>query len=149
MLTEKKPWFATDDDGTLNPNSYAATGVFALVAKAVEQLDENGIELTATTVDAMATGLAKIVTDVQQELAGSTAFQDGMNSRLRGALHLTMETMPPPFGGTTDDWNDWTDAATNRVRAIAAAALRLFNNGTPATGNPLTTFATDTGLAAA
>ena len=42
--------------------------------------------------------LAAIVTDVQKGLSGSTSFQEGTNTRLRGVLRTVLESVPPPFG---------------------------------------------------
>lgn len=127
VLTEGKPWDATVN-GTLNPTSYSAIAVFGTVTMAVKALDEADQPITGMTVNALAGTFASIVESVQVRFTGSSAPQDGMNTRLRGALHTAVETLPIPFGGTSADWEAWVDAVTKRVNAIANAAVRLYES---------------------
>lgn len=128
MLAEGKPWDATIN-GTLNPTSYSAIAVFGTVTMAVKALAEADQPITGTTVNALSGTFASIVEAVQVRFTGSSSPQDGMNTRLRGALHTAVETLPIPFGGTSAEWEAWVDAVTKRVSAIAKAAVRLFENG--------------------
>ncbi len=128
-LVEDKPWESTGVNGELNPNSYAATAVFGLVSLATETLHEGGITLSASAVDALANTFAKVVEEAQKNLTGRTSLQDGANTRLRGALHTVITTMPLPFGKDDAAWEKWYTSAVRRVGSIADAALRLFENG--------------------
>ena len=62
-------------------------------------------------VTALSRALAHVVLEVQHELAGSRSYQDGVNTRLRGALRTTLATMPPPFGGDERVWSAWVARA--------------------------------------
>ena len=128
-LVEDKPWESTGVNGELNPNSYAATAAFGLVSLATETLHEGGITLSASAVDALANTFAKVVEEAQKNLTGRTSLQDGANTRLRGALHTVITTMPLPFGKDDAAWEKWYTSAVRRVGSIADAALRLFENG--------------------
>ena len=128
MLTEAKPWEATAG-GSLNPASYSSMAVFGTVSMAVKRLAEASQPITGTTVRSLAGTYAHIVETVQTEFTGGTSPQDGMNTRLRGALHTAIETIPEPFGGDADAWNTWVDQVTKRVRAITKAAIALFDDG--------------------
>ncbi len=128
-LVEDKPWESTGVNGELNPNSYAATAAFGLVSLATETLHEGGIKLSGSAVDALAGTFAKVVEEAQRNLTGRTSMQDGANTRLRGALHTVITTLPLPFGKDEQAWEQWYTAAVRRVGSIADAALRLFENG--------------------
>lgn len=133
MLVEGKPWDATIN-GALNPTSYSAMGVFGTVTMAVKALAEADQPMSSAAVYGLASTFASIVETVQVEFTGSSSPQEGMNTRLRGALHTSVETLPPPFGGTTPEWEKWVEKVTKRVRAIATVSVRLFDNGPAADG---------------
>ena len=124
--TEDKAWIETVD-GRLNPNSYAAMGVFGLVEMAVEALIADGVRLTTTTVDAMAGAYARVIAEATTALGVPLCWSDGLNTRLRGALRTTVAGLPAPVGGTDDAWVDWTAKATRRTVAIALASVRLWD----------------------
>jgi putative RecB family exonuclease len=130
MLTEAKPWDATVN-GDLNPASYSAIAVFGTVSMAVQELHSADQPITGRNVEALAGTFALIVEEVQVAFTGSSSPQEGMHTRLRGALHTTIETLPVPFGAPTAEWESWVARVTKRVNAIAAAALRLFDHGPP------------------
>lgn len=130
VLVEDKPWEPTSGpDRNLNPNSYSATAAFGIVSMAVDTLHRHDQEITGTTVNALAATFAHVVADVQEQLAGEVTLQAGLHTRLRGALHTTVNSLPIPFGESTDEWDRWVDDATRRVRAIAKAAIRLWSHG--------------------
>ena len=129
LLREDKPWEQTaGPDGLLNPNSYSATAVFGIVEMAVELLHKAGVHLGPAVVTAMSRTLAHVVLAVQRDLAGSTSYQDGVNTRLRGALRTAVSTMPPPFGGDTQAWSSWVARVIRRTESIAKAAVALFDD---------------------
>ena len=128
MLKEDKSWIATVEGG-LNPNSYSAMAVFGTVSLAVKRLAAAAQPITGKTVRALAGTYAHIVETVQVEFTGGTSVQEGMSTRLRGALHTAIETIPEPFGGDADEWNTWVEQVTKRVRAIARASVALFEDG--------------------
>lgn len=123
-LAEDKPWEEAVG-GRLNGASYAAIGYFGISSLAYELLGKHGIPVQRIAVDAMTNVLATIVTDVQEGLSGSTSFQEGTNTRIRGVLRTVLETVPPPFGEDAETWATWIKMATGHTRSIAAAAVRL------------------------
>ena len=125
MTVELKPWEETDLDGGLNLNSYAAGGAFGLVELAVDSLHTAGIKMTPTSVDA----LAKTFTIVIQQAGagiGGESMQSGAHTRLRGALRTSVETIPPPFGGSKGDWEAWMARTVKRITSILNEARSLW-----------------------
>jgi len=132
MLREDKPWEQTaGPDGRLNPNSYSATAVFGIVEMAVELLHQAGVPLRPSVVTALSRTLAHVVLTVQQDLSGSASYQDGVNTRLRGALRTAVATMPLPFGRDAHAWSEWVARAVRRTDSIARAAVGLFDDTDP------------------
>ena len=132
MLCEDKPWEQTaGPDGRLNPNSYSATAVFGIVEMAVELLHQAGVPLRPSVVTALSRTLAHVVLTVQQDLSGSASYQDGVNTRLRGALRTAVATMPLPFGRDAQAWSEWVARAVRRTDSIARAAVGLFDDADP------------------
>ena len=130
MLIEDKPWVPTTGDSSLNPASYTAIAVFGFTEMAVSELHRAGVQMTPATVRALAGTFALVVENVQVQLTGSTSMQDGANTRLRGALRCTLDTIPLPFGGTHDEWAEWVARATRRVEGIVKVALDIYEQGT-------------------
>lgn len=128
MASEQKPWEETNDDGSLNLNSYASTAAFGTVALAVETLHAAGQRVTPKTVDAFAETLALVVQHCQEALDIRPSMQDGSHTRLRGALRTSIETMPPPFGSDVVAWGEWVTKTEKRVLSIHKAALRLWGS---------------------
>lgn len=124
VLAEDKPWEEVVG-GKLNGASYAATGYFGISSLAYELLGRHDVPIQRIAVDAMTNVLAAIVTDVQEGLSGSTSFQEGTNTRLRGVLRTVLESVPPPFGEDASTWETWIKMTTGHTRSIAAAAVRL------------------------
>ncbi|MEJ7648612.1 MAG: PD-(D/E)XK nuclease family protein [Nakamurella sp.] len=130
LLREDKPFEETAGPASdLNPNSYAATAVFGLVSMAVKVLESNGLPLSRSLVTEMSQAFASIVATVQTEFTGRTSFHDGMHTRLRGALHAAIESSPMPATGDPDDLTVWFESLTKRTRAIATAAISLWDQG--------------------
>ncbi len=126
-MYEPKPWEETNEDGTLNLNSYAATAAFGIVEIAVEALHANGQKITGANVRAFSQTLQAILEDVFRELGdGEPSFAAGRHTRLRGALHTTLDTIPAPFGGDVEAWDQWVHQATVRTKAIAKTAVALW-----------------------
>lgn len=124
QLAEGKPW-EEDVAGTLNGASYAAIGYFGAASLAYELLGKHDVPIQRIAVDALTTTLASIITDVQEGLTGSTSFQDGTNTRVRGVLRTVLDAVPPPFGQDEATWQRWIKMTTGHTRSIAAAAVRL------------------------
>lgn len=126
-MYEPKPWEETNEDGSLNLNSYAATAAFGIVEIAVEALHANGQQITATNVRAFSQTLEAILNDVFRTLGdGEPSFAAGRHTRLRGALHTTLDTIPAPFGGDAEAWEIWVKKAIVRTKAIAKTAVALW-----------------------
>jgi len=115
----------------LNPNSYAATAVFGIVEMAVETLEAAGQKLTVSNVDAMAQTFARLVAGAQVALGARPSFQDGLHTRLRGALHIALERLPVPFGQDSAAWEKWYASVLRRLVSISQAALRLWSYDLP------------------
>lgn len=135
-------------NGALNGNSFAAIAVWGLSSLAVETLAANGQPVVKATVTALAQTLASITQSVQSSLSGQTRYGDGLNTRIRGALHTAIETLPAPWGGDSAAWGAWVGSVTNRTRAISIVALELFEAGTNLPANPWEALATPAAPAA-
>lgn len=126
---ENKPWEGAPVDGHLSMSSYTATGVFGVTELAVEALHGAGQPVSPKTVKALAHVLAAVVLEAQDTVVSSRDWQDGANTRMRGALRTVLETMPLPFGADEQTWQDWQSRATRRCVSIAQVALDLFDTG--------------------
>lgn len=122
---EAKPWEDPPRDGSLDPASFASTAMFGLVSMAVERLGEGGIKITPSTVKGLAATFATIVLDSQEQMVGSRDWQAGANTRLRGALHAVLNTVPMPFGKDEKAWDAWVAVATRRCVSIAKTVVSL------------------------
>ena len=141
-MYEPKPWEETNEDGTLNLNSYAATAAFGIVEIAVEQLHANGQKITGANVRAFSQTLEIILDSVFRELGdGEPSFAAGRHTRLRGALRTSLETIPAPFGSDANAWDQWVHQSTVRTKAIAKTAVALWG-GEDRTERPWDIFAT-------
>lgn len=126
-ITEGKVWEPYTAEGELNPNSYAAIGVFGTAELAVEALHRAGLTINGTNVKALAATFQHITAEAQEHWTGSTSASDGANSRMRGALRTVLATMPIPFGADAAAWGAWVAAAIRRCQSITSVALHLFN----------------------
>lgn len=130
IISEGKPW---DEkiNGNLNGASYTATAVMSLPQMAGELLFEAGKKITGPAVDAITDMLANILMDIQRTFRGGTfAWDDGINTRLRGALRTTLETMPLPWDATdVSEWEAWQAAATKRTGVFIAKGIALWEKG--------------------
>lgn len=127
-ITEDKAWEPYTKEGELNPNSYAAMGVFGTVELAVEALHRAGLAITGSNVKSLAATFQHIVAEAQNHWTGSTSAADGANSRMRGALRTALATLPLPFGQDAAAWDAWVAAAIRRCTSITAVALHLFSD---------------------
>jgi len=128
VIQEGKAWEPTLEDGRLNTNSYAATAVFGIVELAVAELSMAGQPIKGRSVKALAYTFSHIINTVHEELRGSAGYQTGLHSRLRGALHTSIETLRIPFDSDITGWDQWVTKTTNRVRAIATTAISLWES---------------------
>lgn len=126
-ITEGKVWEPYTSEGELNPNSYAAMGVFGTAELAVEALHRAGLAINGSNVKALAGTFQHIVAEAQDSWTGSTSASDGANSRMRGALRTVLATMPMPFGEDSAAWDAWVSAAVRRCKSITSVALALFS----------------------
>ncbi|ACL42348.1 hypothetical protein Achl_4397 (plasmid) [Pseudarthrobacter chlorophenolicus A6] len=132
-ITEDKVWVPYTVEGELNPNSYAAMGVFGTAELAVEALHRAGLAINGSNVKALAATFQHIVAEAQESWTGSTSASDGANSRMRGALRTVLATLPMPFGEDEAAWDGWVVAAVRRCKSITAVALALFADERPET----------------
>ena len=132
FLREDKVYEETSGpNSTLNPNSFASMAAFGTVELAVKTLHEAGFPIRLAAVTELSQTLAAVVAKVQTGITGRVSMQEGMNSRLRGALHTAMETLPCPLGASSDELHAWTEAITRRTRSVALAAIALWDAGEP------------------
>lgn len=126
LLHESKPYHECAN-GTLNPNSYAAIAVFGTATWAYEEIHKAGLKPNRAMIDGLAQTLAYIVAQGQEALTGAESYQEGANTRLRGALRAYIEAHPIPFGGDVASWDEWVRLGVRHTRSIADAALRLYD----------------------
>lgn len=130
-----KAWDETGTDNSLNGLSYAAQAAFGLMSEATKILSTydaahgTGFSKKKAHVTALAKTMMFVVQEVQEALGGSTNTMDGLNTRLRGALFTTIETLPLPLGRGKDEWDRWVQLAIRRVRGIAEGAVDLWASG--------------------
>lgn len=124
---EGKSWEeVTPETSELNPNSYAATSVFGMSAMAVEALHAAGQPVTGPNVRALALTFASLVAETSVELGYRPSYQSGLHTRLRGALHTCLSTIPAPFGDDLEAWKAWRLSTRRRMLAIAKTAISLW-----------------------
>lgn len=145
--TEGRSYEQTVSDGQLNPNSYSAQALFSFVELSVEALEGAGQKLGAAQVDALAQTFARLVADAQLALGARASLQDGLNSRLRGALHTALDRFPVPFGKGAEEWGTWYQAVLRRMVSIARAALRLWSASEDLPEKPWAVFVAETAAA--
>lgn len=127
---EAKPYEGAKVDGHLSLNSYAATAVFSLTTLAAEQLHTAGQKIGPATLRLLTGVLATIVLDAQEAVThGSRDWQEGANTRLRGALRTSLDLIPMPFGGDHDAWSEWGKRTRNFLVAVATTAIDLYDAG--------------------
>lgn len=124
-MTEAKPWDVVVGD-QLNGSAYAATGYFGMASLAYEYMVERDVPVQKVSLPVFASALAGIVTEVQKSLSGSTDFQGGTNTRVRGVLRSVLDSYPAPFGEDAEAWEKWRKGTLGRVRAICQTALTIF-----------------------
>lgn len=130
MKHEGKPFEEVTPNSTdLNPNSYAAGAAFGTASMSVEVLHSAGQPVTAASVKALARTFARLVAGAAVDLDYRPSFQAGIHTRLRGALHTSISTMPPPFGDDLDAWVKWESATRRRMLSIAKTAFELWEHG--------------------
>jgi putative RecB family exonuclease len=139
LFSEGKPWEPTLNS-KLNGASYAAMAVVSIPQIAGELLVEAGRPLNSQTLDRLTDMLAEIIINVQMQVrGGSFNWDDGINTRIRGALRTTIETMPLPWDATEESaWEDWQSAATKRTLIFIKKSLRLWDLGTEIGHAPFT-----------
>ena len=130
LFSEGKPWEPVIN-GKLNAASYAAMAVTSLPQIAGELLVEAGRPLNGSTIDRLTDLLAEIIVTVQKDVRGGEfSWDDGINTRIRGALRTTISTLPLPWDATTDaEWEAWQVQATKRTAVFIRKAVRLFELG--------------------
>ncbi|MHB1783620.1 MAG: hypothetical protein ACYCTE_13230 [Acidimicrobiales bacterium] len=128
MIVEAKPWDETLQDGSLNPNSYAAMAAFGLAELAVESLHAAGERVTARSVHGLGATYAVAIARAQRELELRPSAQDGSHARLRGALRTSLVLSPPPFGTDEAGWATWVETTERRIVSIARSAVRIWES---------------------
>lgn len=126
---EGKNWEeVTPETSELNPNSYAATSVFGMSGMAVEALHAAGQPVTGPNVRALAQTFASLIAETSVELGYRPSYQSGLHTRLRGALHTCLDTIPAPFGDDLEAWQAWRASTRRRMLAIAKTAISLWES---------------------
>lgn len=122
---ESQAWNATNDDGSPNPNSYAAIGAFGFVDLAIEQIEKAGVTLTPKVSLVVAETLLIVVDKAERAstISGTSHLKDGLHTRLRGALRTFIDANPLPFGQDLAAWDLWTQRATNRLIYVSKMAF--------------------------
>lgn len=128
---ELKPWEDAPEGALPNPDGYDVRGAFGLTELAIAELHKAGMDITREAVTGLARTFAYITVSVQQETAGTTSLSAGANTRLRGALHTALETLPVPFGESRKALDAWAVALRERVLLTAAVTSDLLQGGFP------------------
>ena len=90
-------------------------------------MHDNGQEITAKNVRAFSQTLEAILEQVFTAIGdGEPSFATGRHTRLRGALHTSLDTIPAPFGESVEAWEKWVHRVVVRTRAIATTAIALW-----------------------
>lgn len=132
LFSEGKRW-TEKINGLPNANGIAMIACFGLAEQAAEILNtaKEG-RVHPAEVTALAQVLLDVVLEVQVKLNSSEDLMDGLNVRLRGALHSALLIRPVPFGADTDGWRAWRGVIARIVESIARSALILFHEPIPA-----------------
>jgi putative RecB family exonuclease len=126
---------------SLNSASFAAQAGFHLTGLAVQELTRADLAVNGANVGALAQTYGHIIEQVEKTLSGGFDWNSQLNARLRAALNTVVDTVPAPWGGTADQWNDWVVSAVKRTRAIASVATKLVNPATVKPADPWATLA--------
>ena len=141
QLAEGKPW-EEDVAGTLNGASYAAIGYFGASIPGLRTVGKRTMcPIQRVAVDALTTTLASIITDVQEGLTGSSSFQDGTNTRVRGVLRTVLDAVPPPFGQDEATWAA-VDQDDHRSHSLDRRCRRATGRRRPSVTADIETLAT-------
>lgn len=134
----EKPPFEECVQGDLNTASYASMAVFGLTTTALKLLEkEYGSKVMPNQVSALSDVLARVVNHATYALTGQrdgdkgfSLWQTGISTRIRGVLHVILETYPdiPILGGTAEGWNAWIDLTVQRICFIAQTSYDLWDN---------------------
>lgn len=111
--------------GHLNPNSFAVAGVMGTVELAYDTLMQAGEKVTRRSVLALSQTFAKVIESAQEELVGALAWNDGSNTRARGALRSVLASNPFPFDAASEDLEEWYESVVRQTRSIVSVALTL------------------------
>ena len=121
-----------DDEGNLNPNSYASMAVFGLTELSVELLVKESADLTKRQIEDLTFTFAKVVNRAFYALTGKrdgdsgvSLWQSGLTTRIRGALRTVLNAYSdiPIVGGEDADWEDWIEKTVRRIVVIAQVAV--------------------------
>lgn len=136
MPAKNGPWSGAEDKAweevvgdDVQAGSYAATAVFGIAAMAVEELHKASQPITGNNVQSLALTLSSLVLEVQTELTGNANFQRSLNTRLRGAMHAALLTMPIPFGESDEAWDQWAQGIKRRIKSVALVAHKVWDTG--------------------
>lgn len=127
-------------DTDLNPNSYLASGLAGFVSKSYELLARQGkVEMNPETIEALATSLHSVTVLVQDRLIGpNRSPNNGVTTRIRGALYTFVDQTPPPFGGDEQAWKAWLNRAVNDCLLMVRTIFKVYTTGaSPVAFTPL------------
>lgn len=128
ILTEDVP-FKEPAGGLLNPNSYAAGGVFGTSGWAMEMLVAEGQKITVASMDGLTNVLGTLIVRLHSEFSDEPKWQDGGNTRSRGILRSVIPDVPKPWGGTTEEWESWGEKVFKRSRLILLTGYSMYAEG--------------------
>lgn len=113
----------------LNLNSWAATGVFGLVALAGESLTKAGVAApTQEQTLALSRVFARMVQRAEAGVTGGTGWSTGANTRIRGLLRSVLEQRPLPVGAGPEAWTAWYQANGPYLMKLAETAMTVWDD---------------------
>lgn len=119
---EMKPW-ENYNDGSLNPNAYAAIAVFGVTTMSVKAIHDSGKPLGAKVIGDVTLRLAAIISRVQNDAGSGGGWGSGLNARIRGALHTALEVYPLD---SLDNLDDWAERLYDLTKSITLTAEWLW-----------------------
>lgn len=129
-------------NGRLNLNSFSAQAVTGLVAKAFDHLEQQKQPVSPNALTAFTDVLAGIVLRTQRQLTGSTSWQAGAQTRLRGLLFSYLSARPAPFGQNADVWVAWVNKA-ERFLAMSLTTADALHDRKPVENDSYLFFASN------
>lgn len=121
-------------NGKLNANAYAAMAVSGIASLAHEMVHKGGVRVSQVSMDSVGGMLSHMVLAIQEEMTGRRDWQDGANTRARGAIRAFIETEPFPFFASVAARQVWVERGIKRGISLSRLMLRAYEEELPQDG---------------